>query len=259
MKRILAALFISVLFALAAWGGRFGPVVTDLRTTLRTTLDTTLLGYVFECPPEEELCVFIASDLADTNCDTASSPNEGWSLEAGTDATLCDNGQFNGDSPDEFSRVDRPNGFWSHDGATEIAEVVWETEFIATGAGTGDHLNMSMLASNFALICSVTIEDIAVNDPADIILVTGLANTVIGTVTNGQSLRFKMTYDPGVADECELWIDPIGVRPGTGSLGNATTAATSGLIANIISVRNMNGANLSVTKNVAVCPDGCTF
>ncbi len=254
MKRLLVLL--SLFFAIAVAADRFGPADPALRTDLRTTLDTELLGgYVFACPPEQELCIFLPTDTADVTCST-----DGWINVTGTDASLCDNGQFNGDSPDEFSRADRPNGFWSHDGASEVAEVVWETEFVATGAGSGNHLLMSMLASNFALICSVTVEDLGAADPADVLLNTTLGSAgILNMITVGASFRFKLTYDPGVADECALWIDPINMAPGTGSLGAVTEGAPSGLIANIVSVRNMNGANLSITKNLAVCPDGCTF
>lgn len=263
MKRILVALFVSMFFALVAWGDRFGPVVTDLRADLRATLDAGLTsgGYVFECPPENELCVFIASDPADTNCDVDSGPpTAGWNFVAGTDATLCDNQRFNGDVPDEHSRLDRPNGFWTHSGASgETAEMTAEITIVGAGAGVGEGTIFSMLQSNFTSLCVLSMDDIEVEDPAQLVLVTSTGFQDIGhTVTAGSRFRVVLQYDAG-PDTCEVWIDPINVQPRSGTLANSSRSTGVNVNADIIQVRNINGANLLRIKNVAACPDGCTF
>lgn len=263
MKRLLVLL--SLFFAIAVAADRFGPVVADLRPDLRATLDAELTGsFVFVCPPEQELCEFITSNPSDTNCDVGS-PNQGWSFVEGTDATLCDNQQFNGHIPDEASRVDRAAGFWSH-GNADIAELVWDWEFIATGAGSGTNRGMAILRSSFALLCEVQVTDLAVADPADIILVTTtgtvqLSNRVtLGADTefSGKHLQFKLQYN-AAAGTCEIWVDHIGAVPGTGAIANVSRATIASQFADVVMVRNFIGANLVIMRNLAACPDGCTF
>ncbi len=228
-------------------------------STLRTDLSPGY-GYTFACPPEQDLCVFIASDTADTTC-TA----EGWSFNSGTDATLCDNQQFNGHIPDEASRVDRLAGFWTHL-TTETAELVWDWEFIAVGAGSGDNRGVAILTAGFGLICDVEVEDLGASDPADIRLVgtTGAATmsnrVTLGADTefSGRHLQFKLQYN-AAAGTCEIWVDHIGAVPGTGAVANVSVTTTASLLADVVIVRNFIGANLVIMRNLAACPDGCTF
>lgn len=264
MKRLL--IILSMFIACTAMArplDREGPVVIDLRTDLRSSLDTSLTaGYVFACPPENDLCTFIASELADTNCDVGSSPNVGWNLINGTDATLCDNQRFNGDVPDEAARVDRPNGFWTHSGAGgDIAEITAEITIVGAGAGSDGAGNIiGMLQGSFSTLCMLAMDDIAVTDPAELLLRSITGTQDIGhAVTAGDSFRVVIQYDAGAGDDCEMWIDPINVQPRSGTLANGTRATTATVDANIAQVRNSLGTNLLTVKNVAACPDGCTY